>query len=97
MWVLKKQIDEQSDFQRRLEFKFVVLTHGHPEQAKWESNPNHCFDLPEYIKKFSMPETLDYLSQEASGGVANLKFHDNTDVVSYDINRQSLLFLAPWR
>ena len=74
-----------------------MLTQGHPEQAKWESNPNHCFDLPDYIKKFSMPENLDYLSQGASGGVANLKFHDNNDVVSYDINRQSLLLLAPWR
>ena len=95
--MLKKQIQTATDFTRRFEFKFVVLMHGHPEQAKWENNPNHVFDLPDYIEQFSKTETLDYLTQGASGGVANLKFPDNKDVVSYDINKRVLLLLAPWR
>jgi hypothetical protein len=59
VWVLKKQISDRTDFTKKFEFKFVVLTHGHPEQAKWENNPNHLYDLPDYIQRFSKPDSLE--------------------------------------
>jgi len=34
----------------KFEFKFVVMRNNDPNQAIWESNPNHRFDLLEYIK-----------------------------------------------
>jgi|LauGreDrversion4_2_1035121.scaffolds.fasta_scaffold2072223_2 hypothetical protein len=45
----------------KFEFKYVVMRNNDPNQAIWESNPNHRFDLPEYIKQFSEPATLEQL------------------------------------
>ena len=78
------------------EFKFVIR--DDVRVVRWEGNPNHRFNLREYILQFSQPAILEALRDGGQAqGVANLTFPDSTDMVSYDRSRKLLSFYCPWR
>ena len=78
------------------EFKFVIR--DDVSVVRWEGNPNHRFNMREYMQKFSQPAILEALRDGGQAqGVANLTFPDSTDMVSYDKSRKLLSFFCPWR
>lgn len=96
--VLQSNAELLDMLQGQLEFKFVVIADNNPKQIIWEGGKsNHAFDLPDYIKQFSLPSTIEVLNEGRSGGVANLTFMNTMDIVSYDINKQKIVMLAPWK
>jgi len=78
------------------EFKFVIRDALHV--IRWEGNPNHRFNLQEYVAQFSQPAILDALKDGGEAqGVANLTFPDTKDMVSYNRQSKTLSFFSPWR
>ena len=42
-----------------------------------------------------MPSTIE--GSIKSGGVANLTFRDTLDIVTFDMNKNKMAVLAPWK
>ena len=79
-----------------IEFKFVIR--DGQGVVRWERDPNHKFNLPEYIKKFSQPDAIEALKDGGmAGGVANLTFDNSEDMISYNKHKKGLSCFSPWR
>ncbi len=82
----------------KVEFKFVIVLNGDLQKVQWEGGKqNHELNLNEYVKQFSQPSTMERLNDSKSGGIANLTFPNNMDMVSYDLTKKLIVMRAPWR